>query len=448
MHYNNTQKERSIKSGVALAMAGVAIIVLLVIAARGSVPTGTDVSHLWRTQSILVNGKDVTVSGTATDTEDTVVKLITMEEEHGVATLIVWGTKRKSWQKDFGTLSIDETYHFDHTIRMVKTKQGDILWRDNDPEGVHSGGTDETLPAGVIERAQIDLAHPVDHVSGGALHFADADRLILSQGPYLIVFDKKTREVICAIDRTAIGMSELRSGNHSRVSVSADGETVFLHPGNDEKMYVLDIEIGSLSRQMYQEAYFTGVTGAVPIYVKESRSEWNDTYEADGHSYYVYLHFGARVGEVTFIEGLFGDEAETDIYRCDAYQPLFYPEGYEDAVPFTPEDLHDLMEVAMRAGGELVCVRDEAVLDSIETMLRPAKMIDVSGCPFYDPMYFKRADGTTGYILPATDSCNAFVAGSRCYEWDAPDNEDFWTLFPEILSRWEGPGLPVPVTEE
>ena len=448
MLQGDSQKEHNIKAGVALAMVGVVIVVLLVFVAMRFYPTGTDVSHLWRMESINVNGKDVKISGSAADTEDTVVKLITMEEENGVATLVVLGTKRKPWEKNPGKLYMDATYHFDHTIRLVKTKRGDILWRDSDQEGVHSGGTDETLPAGVIERAQIDLAHPVDHVSGGALHFADADRLILSQGPYLIVFDKKTREVICAIDRTAIGMSELRGGNHSRVSVSADGKTVFLHPGNDERMYVLDVETGSLSQQTYQEAYFTGVTGAVPIYVKESRSEWNDTYEADGHSYYVSLHFGSRVGEVTFIEGLFGDEAETDIYRCDAYQPLFYPEGYEDAVPFTPDDLHDLTEVAMRAGGELVCVRDETVLDSIETMLRPAKMIDVSGCPFYDPMYFKRADGTTGYILPATDSCNAFVAGSRCYEWDAPDNEDFWTLFPEILSRWEGPGLPVPVTEE
>ena len=432
MLQGDSQKEHNIKAGVALAMAGVAIIVLLVIAARRSVPTGTDVSHLWRTQSILVNGKDVIISGTAVDTEDTVVKLLTMEEENGIATLIVWGTKRKPWEKDLGKLSVDATYHFDNTIRMVKTKQGDILWRDSDPEGVHSGGTDEILPAGVIERAQIDLAHPVDHVSGGALHFADANRLILSQGPYLIVFDKKTHEIIRAIDRTTIGMSELYDGNSNKVSVSTDGKTVFLYSGNGEEMYVFDIETGSLSRQTYQEV----------------KSGWDDTYEADGNSYYVSLHVGSRVGEATFIEGLLVNDAENDIYRCDAYQPLFYPEGYEDAVPFTPDDLHDLTEAAMRAQGELVRVHDEAALDYIETMLRPAKMVYVSGCPFYDPMYFKRADGTTGYILPATDSCNGFVADMHCYEWDAPDNEDFWTLFPEILSRWEGPGLQAPVTEE
>ena len=74
-------------------------------------------------------------------------------------------------------------------------------------------------------------------------------------------------------------------------------------------------------------------------------------------------------------------------------------------------------------------------LKELEKLLSEAKSENVpTGCPFYTALYLTRSDGTIGTVFPATDSCNTFRSGLKCYKMSDGSNEKLWNLingFPE-----------------
>ncbi|MCI8447117.1 MAG: hypothetical protein HFH30_01705, partial [Eubacterium sp.] len=78
--------------------------------------------------------------------------------------------------------------------------------------------------------------------------------------------------------------------------------------------------------------------------------------------------------------------------------------------------------------GKMCSVNAPAALSYLEKNCALADKASAAACPFYDPMYLTRADGTIGIIYPATDTCNIIRTASGFYKYKGT-SQDFWALF-------------------
>lgn len=106
------------------------------------------------------------------------------------------------------------------------------------------------------------------------------------------------------------------------------------------------------------------------------------------------------------------------------------------ATYFEPEDIHDLVKIEMCIDGKIYTNQEPETLQWVEKNFSQAtREKGTSACPFCDPMYLTRADGQTGIIYPATDSCDIFQTKSGCYDYGTKDNSEFWSLFGDWYER-------------
>lgn len=102
------------------------------------------------------------------------------------------------------------------------------------------------------------------------------------------------------------------------------------------------------------------------------------------------------------------------------------PEG----APFTPDDIHDLIEAQLYIGSDVYFDANDAdALAEIEKLLRGAEAIKGgAACPYGPRLYLTRADGVTGYIEPACDSCGNFRSGDTDYVYNADGGYALWDV--------------------
>ncbi len=102
------------------------------------------------------------------------------------------------------------------------------------------------------------------------------------------------------------------------------------------------------------------------------------------------------------------------------------PEG----VCFTPNDIHDLIEVQLYIGSDVYFDTSDAdTLSEIEKLLIGAEAIKGgAACPYGPRLYLTRADGVTGYIEPAYDSCGNFRSGDTDYIYNAAGGYALWDI--------------------
>ncbi len=81
--------------------------------------------------------------------------------------------------------------------------------------------------------------------------YADKDRIIFSEYYGLFVYSKERRAITNAVDLEPIGCSRTQGDDFCEKAVSADGNTVYLHPAGSGDMFVYRVRDHSLSREIY-----------------------------------------------------------------------------------------------------------------------------------------------------------------------------------------------------
>lgn len=111
--------------------------------------------------------------------------------------------------------------------------------------------------------------------------------------------------IVRAVDLQEIGCQDTQGENACEVSVSADGKYVYLHPMQDERMYVYDVWNGTMVRQRYS---LDGID-LFDSYAEISEMGVNDSYSPYGirfgaeEPYYGYLISPAgTIGDLSYME--------------------------------------------------------------------------------------------------------------------------------------------------
>ena len=317
--------------------------------------------------------------------------------------------------------------------------------------------TDETVDA---DAAGLECSNPVVNLSApeGAdrteLLYADKSRIIFSGYYGLFVYSKAQRTITNAVDLEPIGCNFTQGDNACEKFISADGNTVYLHPVSGMDMYVYDILSGTLSQEKYD-------LEGCDLHALQHNEEGEifDVWKSDDRLIETHLRHGSFIGELGYIE-----YGQTSADKVIPYYPLFSPDGLSGAVDFAPEDVHDIVAADIWAAGELshmpgvfdisegqsrrLHCEDPAVLKELERAFSGATKENVqTGCPFYTALYLTRSDGTTGTVFPATDSCDMFVSGKACYRMAEGTNEKLWGLingFQETEGQKESTGIENP----
>ena len=102
------------------------------------------------------------------------------------------------------------------------------------------------------------------------------------------------------------------------------------------------------------------------------------------------------------------------------------PEG----APFTPDDIHDLIEAQLYIKSDIYFDTSDAdTLLEMEKLLSGAEVIKGgAACPYGPRLYLTRADGVTGYIELAYDSCGNFRSGDTDYVYNADGGYALWDI--------------------
>lgn len=105
-------------------------------------------------------------------------------------------------------------------------------------------------------------------------------------------------------------------------------------------------------------------------------------------------------------------------------------EALPEGAPFTPDDIHDLIEVQLYIGSDVYFDTNDAdTLSEMEKLLAGAEAIKGgAACPYGPRLYLTRADGVTGYIEPAYDSCGNFRSGDTDYVYNADGGYALWDI--------------------
>ena len=126
----------------------------------------------------------------------------------------------------------------------------------------------------------------------------------------------------------------------------------------------------------------------------------------------------------------------------------------ENAVWFTPEDIHDIeyMELVY-ADGQRFTLSSEEGYDFVETYLSNATEWMIPACPFDNVLFLHRADGVVGKILTASDGRWMIKSNEKYYraaDWDDPayevNKEKYFSYFVPLGDRAmaDTPELPEP----
>lgn len=292
-----------------------------------------------------------------------------------------------------------------------------------------------------VENVGLEYSNPVVNLSDpegsdpSELLYADKNRIIFSGSYGLFVYSKAQRAITNAIDLEPIGCNFTQGDNYCEKFVSADGNTVYLHPVSDTDMYVYDILSDTLSQEKYN------LEGRdLHVLQHNEEGEIFDVWKSEDHQIETHLHHRSFIGELGYVE--YGQSSGDKLIP---YYPFFLPDGLSGAVDFAPEDVHDIVAADIWVAGELshmpgvfdisegqsrrLHCEDPAVLKELEKAFSGAtKEKAQSGCPFYTALCLTRSDGTIGTVFPATDSCDMYVSGKACYRMAEGTNEKLWGL--------------------
>lgn len=153
---------------------------------------------------------------------------------------------------------------------------------------------------------------------GVQLDYADESLLIFHDWFGLFVYDLKVKQFVGAVDLSAIGCSDTQGENACEVLASADGGTVYLHPAQDDGMYVYRVETNTMTKEKYDIsgieifADFSDTREAVADHASSFRSERCVEVEAEESLCYGLLESDGSIEDIYYAG-----------YESGGDQPLF-----------------------------------------------------------------------------------------------------------------------------
>ena len=280
---------------------------------------------------------------------------------------------------------------------------------------------------------QITVSEPVLDLTattgadGGRLYYADDKKIIFAGYFGLFVYDRTKEEVFRSVDLKPIGCNKTQGDNACEISVSEDGETIYLHCVGKDEMYVYDINGNRLSKESYN-------LKNIPLYQGVNEEKETITYTSNGKKKEITL-----TGSYDCIGDLVYCENDEPII------PIFMKSPYKDTKPFKPEDIHDLKEAVMYIKGKEYKITNANDLKWLEEHFsNPIEEIkDASSfyepyaycdpCSFYNPMYLLREDGISGMLYPALNRCSVYrTVEDKYYKYEKTANDKFWKILDKI----------------
>ncbi|MCR5754397.1 MAG: M56 family metallopeptidase, partial [Acetatifactor sp.] len=287
--------------------------------------------------------------------------------------------------------------------------------------------------------------------------YADKNKIIFSGYYGLFVYSKVQGRISNALDLEAIGCHFTQGDNYCEKYISEDGNTVYLHPLNNDKMFIYNIATDSLQQETYN---LSGISfHEMPGGTDNNPGDF-DGWETEAGEYYTLLHHGSMIGDLCYADVPLNTEAVNI-----QWEPLFSPGSLSGAVDFAPEDVHDIVsadiwvtdEASRRLAsfgftecqGQLLHCENDAVLREIEKLLSDAtKEKGQTNCPFFTALYLTREDGTVGMVSLATDGCATYNSAKGCYKMPEKSGERLWKLITEFQGVHVSQEVPNQETEE
>ena len=84
------------------------------------------------------------------------------------------------------------------------------------------------------------------------LDYASENKIIFHGIFGLFIYDLSEMKIINSLDLKSIGCHAIQSSNYCEVSVSQDGNIIQLHPMENDKMYIYDVEKNKLIQTDYK----------------------------------------------------------------------------------------------------------------------------------------------------------------------------------------------------
>lgn len=171
-----------------------------------------------------------------------------------------------------------------------------------------------------VKAPTIDLEAPTG-ANGSMLYYADQEKFIFGGCYGLFVYDLTNREIVRSVDLAPIGCNMTQGDEACEINVTEDGMTVFLHPMNQEQMYVYQVAENTMVKEPYDlkgyDLYHNQYNG-------EEKGKYA-SYEKDGETRYIVLVNDMTIGEL----GYTPDEKMSSYYLIFGDQKASYDRAFE-----------------------------------------------------------------------------------------------------------------------
>lgn len=270
-----------------------------------------------------------------------------------------------------------------------------------------------------ITKCNAFLAQPDVMKSTGAdgtmLYYADENQIIFGGYFGLFVYDLQNDKMISSLNLETIGCDATQGDEYCEIKVAEDGEKVYLHPVVSSDMYVYETNTGTLEKTKYN-------LDGIPLFsgIKE-----DDTYcKLNNGNGTIYLtHTWGEIGQLGYIYYKNGTETE------GFGRQIFISDPYHNLNILKKDEIHDIEKIEMMFHGQLYSCDSKKAVNWLKGHMKNAVKIESgTGCPFEDPMYLTKEDGTIGMIYPATDSCNVILTQDGYYEYKTSEVGELWQL--------------------
>ncbi len=135
---------------------------------------------------------------------------------------------------------------------------------------------------------------------GSRLYYADDEKFIFGGYYGLFIYDLNNRKILRSIDLESIGCNATQGDAACEISVAKDGMTVFLHPMNQDQMYVYHVADHTMTKEPYN---LEGVALYQNQYNGELKFAGEFTfYKSDGEIRYVALVNDITIGELGYTQ--------------------------------------------------------------------------------------------------------------------------------------------------
>ena len=269
------------------------------------------------------------------------------------------------------------------------------------------------------------------------IYYADSQKILVHYGSALFILGTNpppenpmlSSEFDFVINLEKLNISKNQQGsNILEVKVDKDGKNAYLYSvgpideikGFDE--YILSLETGSVKKGSAPDdtEYFNGRADSSTTLVNPF-GWFSNSCVIDGDKiYYLTCENGKAEGiQLVTVNHLTGETSSRFIFNPASADISF----------FAPQDIKDITEARLISGDIDIVIKNEVKLSKIEEMLSSAEIVHGgTGCSFTADLILKRADGTSGKVTLATDSCAVYKCGNTYYDYSDGDNSHMFDL--------------------